>query len=530
MISINQLSMSFGEKLLFFDVSLILNAKTHYALVGANGAGKSTLLKLLTGEEEAISGAVAIPKDATIGWLKQDQFRYEQTIITDIVLQGKPALWQALSEKDQLLASEQWNEKIAHRISKLEDIIAHQNGYSAVAFAEKLLAGLGIQEEYFQKPLSALSGGYKLRILLAQALFQEPDILLLDEPTNHLDIISIHWLEKYLKNEFAGLVLFISHDVEFINRLADYILDIDYGEVRQYSGHYDKFLAEKKLVEEQQLHLKKHAEQKIADMQRFVDRFRASATKAKQAQSRMKMIEKIELPDIKQSSRQSPFFQFKPLRPSGKQVLRVKNLGKQFTNKTLFQNIHFDIARGEKVAIIGENGMGKSTLIKILLGKIIQDDGQYEWGHETHISYFSQDHHDLLNTHMTVLDWLVGQVSQVTEQQVRKALGQVLFTKKEVEKDILAISGGESARLLLAKIALEYANVLVLDEPTNHLDIEATDALAQALRDYTGTLIFVSHDRHFISKIANRVLFISRNKEVQDYKGDFVEFERLKDL
>lgn len=530
MILINQLSMAYGEKLLFFEVNLILNAQTHYALVGANGAGKSTLLKLITKEEEPISGSIAYPKDATIGWLKQDQFRYEDTVLTDIVIQGKPALWQAMIEKEELLTSPHWDEKIAHRVSQLEEIIAHYDGYSAFSFAEKLLIGLGIHAEYHKKTLSALSGGYKLRVLLAQALFQEPDILLLDEPTNHLDIISIRWLEKYLKNEFKGLVLFISHDVEFINRLADYILDVDYGEIRQYSGNYDKFMAEKKLVEEQQLQIKKSLEDKVAEMQRFVDRFRASATRAKQAQSRVKMIEKIELPDIKNSSRQTPYFHFKPHRSSGKHVLKVNQLSKHFQDRKLFQNVNFEISRGEKVAIIGENGIGKSTLIKILLGKVTQDDGQYEWGHETHISYFSQDHHDLLNEHMQVLHWLAGQVSNVTEQQVRKALGQVLFKKEEVEKDILSISGGEAARLLLAKIGLESANILMLDEPTNHLDIEATDALAEALRNYTGTLIFVSHDRHFISKIANRVLFISHNKAIQDYKGSFVEFEKIKDL
>lgn len=522
--------MSYGQNLLFYDVNLNITGQKHYALVGANGTGKSTLFKLITGEEEPISGSISVPKEATIGWLKQDQFRYEDTILTDIVLQGKPKLWQALVEKDKLLSAHEWNDKIAHRMSKLEDTIAHLNGYSALSFAEKLLVGLGIHQEYHQKPLNALSGGYKLRVLLAQALFEEPDILLLDEPTNHLDILSIHWLEKYLKNEFKGLVLFISHDIEFINRLADQILDIDYGEIRSYSGNYDKFLEEKKLIEEQQLHIKKNIEQRISEMQRFVDRFRASPTRAKQAQSRIKMIEKLELPDIKTSSRVSPFFQFKVNRPSGKQVLKVKKLSKQFQNKKLFTNLNFEVARGEKIAIIGENGIGKSTLIKILLGKIKQDEGDFEWGHETYISYFSQDHHELLNHHATVLEWLTSEVTQVTDQPIRRALGQVLFTKDEVDKDILALSGGEAARLLLARMGLESSNILILDEPTNHLDIESTESLAKALKEYTGTLIFVSHDRHFIGKIADRVLFISHERGVQDYKGDFQEFERLNDI
>lgn len=530
MILINQLKMSYGGKLLFYDVNLNLTGQTHYALVGANGTGKSTLLKLITGEEEAIDGTISTPKDASIGWLKQDQFRFEDTIITDIVLQGKPKLWEAMAEKEKLFASENWDEKTANRVSKLEDTIAHLNGYSALSFAEKLLVGLGIQAEYHYKPLNALSGGFKLRVLLAQALFQEPDMLLLDEPTNHLDIISIHWLEKYLKYEFRGLVLFISHDVEFINRLADHILDIDYGEIREYSGHYTKFLEEKKTIEEQKLHALKHIEEKIAEMQKFIDRFGASANRAKQAQSRAKRIEKLELPDIKQSSRQAPHFNFKPHRSSGKRVLLVKGLAKQFKEKKLFQRVNFEINRGEKMAIIGENGIGKSTLIKILMGKLTQDEGTFEWGHETHISYFSQDHHDLLNQHMNLLEWLSSQVVNVSDQQMRKVLAQMLFKKDDVEKDILSLSGGEAARLLIAKIILESANVLVLDEPTNHLDIETTDALAHALKHYHGTLLFVSHDRHFISKVANRVLFISHDRGLIDYKGDFVEFEKLNDI
>ncbi|KAF5271473.1 hypothetical protein FQR65_LT05093 [Abscondita terminalis] len=500
MISINQLSMAYGEKLLFYDVNLILSTHSRYALVGANGAGKSTFLKLLTGAEQPIDGTLSIPKIASVGWLKQDQFRYENTLISDIVLQGKPALWQALQEKDKLLQSDLLNEKNLNRL------------------AAKLLMGLGIPLEYHGKPLSTLSGGFKLRVLLAQALFQEPDILLLDEPTNHLDFTSIVWLEKYLKNEFSGLLLFISHDVEFINRLADQILDVDYGEIHAYSGNYEKFLAEKQLIIEQKLQEKRSVELKIASMQSFVDRFRASANRAKMAQSRVKMIEKMEIPDIKQSSRLSPTFQFKSIRPSGKWVVRVKTLAKNFNEKKLFQRLSFEIKRGEKVAIMGENGIGKSTLIKILLNTIQSDQGSVEWGYETHVSYFSQDHHDLLNKHASVLTWLEQYAAGISEQSIRKTLAQVLFNKEDVVKDILALSGGEAARLLLAKMVLEPANVLILDEPTNHLDIEATEALAAALRNYSGTLLFVSHDRHFINKIADRILFISHEKKLQDVK------------
>ncbi len=523
MISVSDLAMSYGEKLLFCEVDLILSAQKRYALVGANGSGKSTFLRLLTGEEEPMAGSVNISKESRVGWLKQDQFRYEDTVILDVVLQGKPALWEAFTKKEKLLQQDDWNEKNIHLLSQLEDKIAHLGGYTAYSFAEKLLMGLGIHEAYHTKPLSALSGGFKLRVLLAQALFQEPDILLLDEPTNHLDVLSIGWLERYLKNEFRGLVLFISHDVEFINHLADAILDIDYGEVRVYSGQYDKFLEEKRLIEEQKLHVKKNLEQKIASMQRFVDKFKASAARAKQAQSRMKQIERIDLPDIQHSSRAYPAFRFVPNRPSGKQVLKVTQLGKDFKEKKLFHHLSFEVKRGDKIAILGENGIGKSTLMKILVGKLNPDEGQLEWGHETHVGYFSQDHHDLLNQKMSVLTWLNEQATDIPEQVVRKTLGQVLFTQSSAEKNILALSGGEAARLLLARIMLTSANVLVLDEPTNHLDIEAAGALADALRAYTGTLLLVSHDRHFIQRIATRIFMLSHAHGLK-------EVERLEEL
>lgn len=524
MISLNQLGMAYGQKLLFLDVNLNLNPDSCYALVGANGCGKSTFFKLVTGEEEASSGEITIPKDASIGWLKQDQFRYENTPIRDIVLQGKPKLWGALKERAALLDSETWDDKMGYRLGDLEEIIAHYNGYTAESDAETILVGLGIAPSYFDKPLKALSGGYKLRVLLAQTLFHNPSILLLDEPTNHLDILSIRWLEKFLKHNYKGLVIFISHDLDFINNLSDYILDVDYGEIRQYRPSYEKFLEEKQLVVEQKLQEKKGIESKIADMQKFVDRFKAKASKAAQARSRMKMIEKIEMPDVKNSSRIAPTFQLAQKRPSGKQVLKATGISKSFKDKQLFKQLNMEVLRGEKIAIMGVNGVGKSTLIKILTGVLPHDEGELLLGHEVHVSYFSQDHHELLNEHVTVLNWLNDVSPGSTEQQVRKILGQMLFVKDDVEKDILSLSGGESARLLLAKVMLESPNLLILDEPTNHMDLETIEALANALRNYTGTLIFVSHNRHFISKIATRVLYFEQNHKIIDFKGNYANF------
>lgn len=523
MIGIQQLSMSYGSKLLFFDVNLTLNDNTRYALLGANGAGKSTFFRLLSGEEEASNGEVSIPKQARIGFLRQDQFRYEHTKIVDVVIHGKPELAAALKERDALLESGEWNDEIVEKLSLAEEIISHHNGYSANAFAEKLLLGLGITAEYHYEPLNKLSGGFKLRVLLAQALFEEPDILLLDEPTNHLDIITIQWLEKYLKNEFSGTLVFISHDVEFVSRLADKILDVDYGEIREYSGKYEKFLEEKKIIEEQKLALKKNAEEKIAEMQKFVDRFKAQASKARQAQSRIKMIEKIEIPDIEHSSRIAPHFHFSLVRPSGKVVLSLQHLSKAYDEKKLFTDLNFNLLRGEKLAILGENGVGKSTLLKILVGQIPADEGSFEWGHECHYSYFSQDHHEQLHENKTAFEWLREATPGHNEQTVRKALGQMLFVKEEMEKSILSLSGGEAARLLLAKMSLDPANILILDEPTNHLDLESTDALAQALSVYPGTVITISHNRHFVNQVANRILFIRHKQKPIDFRGKLSE-------
>ncbi len=524
MITFNQLGMTYGQKLLFCDVSLTLNTNKAYALVGANGSGKSTFFKLITGEEEPTSGDVLIPKDASIGWLKQDQFRYESTPIKSIVYQGKPKLWQALQEREAIFLAENWSSEAGYRLSELEDIIQHEDGYAADGQIETILLGLGIPADYHEKPLHALSGGYKLRVLLAQTLFQNPSILLLDEPTNHLDIESIQWLEKFLKNSFKGLVIFISHDIDFINHLAENIYDIDFGEIRKYNGNYTKFLAEKALLQEQKQQEMKSAEERIAHLQKFVDRFKAKASKAAQARSRVKMIEKIELPDVLNSSRLAPAIQFQAQKPSAKQVCKVEGLNKAFGDKCLFQHLRLEIKRGDRIAIMGANGKGKSTLLKILLNIIPKDSGEITWGNEVKLSYFSQDHHDLLHQSMTVWQWLNDAVAQRTEQQLRKSLGQMLFTKDAVDKNILSLSGGEAARLLLTKVMLESPNVLILDEPTNHLDIETIDALADALVNYQGTVIAVSHNRHFIEKIATRILYFTEGQKIHDYRHGYQEW------
>ena len=522
MITINNLAMQYGARLLFTDVNLNLNSNNRYGLVGSNGAGKSTFLKLIMKEEEPSNGEVVAVRNARIGCLKQDQFVYENTPIIDAVIAGNKALWQAMQEKNKLLELEELDDESGYRLGDIEQIIIDNDGYIADIFAAELLVGLGIKEEFHYQPLSVLSGGYKLRVLLAQSLFNNPDVLLLDEPTNHLDIISIYWLENYLKEKFKGALLFISHDVMFLNNVSTHILDIDYGEISQYTGNYDKFISQKQQIIEHKMHEVNYLEKKLAKMQEFVNKFRAG-TRSKQASSREKQMDRIELPDIQKSSRVSPHFNFKQKRASGKHVLKVGAIAKSYGEQLILNKVNFSIDRGEKVVVIGANGIGKSTLLKILLGKIKADMGDYEWGYESQISYFAQDHHELLNESVSVVNWLSRQAENELTGTIRSILGQVLFRQDEVNKNILHLSGGEGARLLLAKIILEEGNVLVLDEPTNHLDIESKETLKQALVDYEGTLILVTHDRDFATDIATRVIALTV-KGVVDFKGTYQEY------
>lgn len=523
MLDIRNIGMEFGQKSLFQDVNLILLPPQRYGVVGANGTGKSTFLKILAGEEPANSGSVEKAKSITIGILKQDHFRYEENRIIDVVIRGNTRLWDALSEKEALFQKETFTEKDGYRLSELEEIIMHQGGYEAEADAKTLLLGLGLAEKYHQGPLSALSGGYKLRVLLAQVLYQKSDIMLLDEPTNHLDILSIAWLQDFLKNSFKGLLIFISHDREFLNSLSTNILDIDYDTVTDYVGNYDKFVTAK----EESLILKqselKNQEKKVEALQRFVDRFGAKASKATQAASRQKMIDRIEMVEIKDSNIVKPYFGFSPKRASGKSVLKVEQLSKQFDTRILLKNVSFDIQRGNKCAVIGPNGIGKSTLLKILLKELTADQGEFAWSETVEVGYFAQDYRTQLPPQQPLWQWLEESVV-APAQEIRRVLGQVLFRGDEVEKKISMLSGGESARLILAKLILQKNNVLILDEPTNHLDLESIDALIEALEKFPGTVLFVSHNRYFIDRIATRVLALSEQKGVQNYLGNYQDY------
>jgi ATPase subunit of ABC transporter with duplicated ATPase domains len=523
MINCNNLTIDFAGRYLFKEVNLNLLPRNRYAIIGANGAGKSTFLKLLSQEEQASMGSVDIPKKAVLGMLKQDHFRYENERVIDVVLDGKPLLIQAFRAKEALLTKEEFGEAECVLLGELEEQITQLQGYSAESEAQTILQGLGIPIEAHTGPLSALSGGYKLRVLLAQALFKNPDILLLDEPTNHLDIISIVWLEKFLVEKYTGLLIFVSHDKQFINTTANVILDIDYETITPYPGNFDNFMnkkAEALLQLEQELANK---QEKIAAMQSFVDRFGAKASKAKQAASRMKMIERIEITDIKNSSRVAPNFAFPSDKPTGKLVLEAKELSHAYGDRTLFMNLNFIIQRGTKLAVIGPNGVGKSTLLKILLDQVQAELGDYKWTETAKIGYFAQDFHHLLDPNQSLLQWLCDAVPGSSEMAARKALGQMLFSGADANKKIKVLSGGECARLIFAKLFLEKCNVLVLDEPTNHLDLEAIEGLADGLREFGGTVIFVSHNRFLISNVANHILAMDR-ESFEVYPGTYDEY------
>ncbi len=522
MITVTDLAKAYGSQTLFQGVNFQLNPGSRYGLVGANGSGKSTLLRVLAGEEEASEGAVSMPKRLRLGVLAQDHFRYENKPIIDVTMMGHQELWQALAEKDRILeaSAEHFD---GDRYAEVEDLIVSLDGYSFEARSSEILEGLGIPTEIHREPLSTLSGGFKLRVLLAQVLAADPGVLLLDEPTNHLDIISIRWLEKFLAT-YRGCAIVISHDHRFLDNVCTNILDVDYETVTLYTGNYSDFTKAKIAERDRKEGEIARQEKKIAQQQAFVDRFRAKATKARQAQSKLKQMDRIEVLTLARSSRRYPIFRFKQTRPSGKEALNVEGLDKSFEDNQVLRGINLNVRRGDRLAIIGPNGIGKSTFLKIAVGELEADRGELKWGHEVRPGYFAQDHRQSLSGRdVTVESWLAAFCIGEGTGPVRSRLGQVLFSGDDVEKRLSSLSGGEAARLIFARLVAEQPNVLVLDEPTNHLDLEAIEALVAGLEAYDGTLIFVSHDRWFVSRLATRVLEIT-HEGLNDYRGTYDEY------
>jgi ATPase subunit of ABC transporter with duplicated ATPase domains len=520
MIGITNLGKAYGARTLFEKVTLKLVRGSRYGLVGANGAGKSTLLKIMCGDEVASDGSVSIDKGAGVGVLRQDRFLDDEAIIVDLAMAGDEIVTKAMREQDALSHEEHPD---AARMMELDDIIRTYNGYTLRARASGVLEGLGIPLAVHEQPLATLSGGFKLRVLLAQVLIGGPDVLLLDEPTNHLDILSIRWLEKFLAG-YQGCAVVISHDQRFLDNIATHILDVDYGTITPYTGNYAKFQRQKTEVRERKEAEIARVKADIAEKRAWVERFGAKATKASQAQSRLKQIEKIDVEELENSSRRAPLFQFTPERPSGKDVLELTDVRKAYGEKRVLEGVSLVVRRQERVAIIGPNGLGKSTLLKIATGNLEADEGKVRWGHETRVGYFAQDHKDtLIDENKKAVDVVWDLIPHEGTAQVRGQLGRVLFSGPDVDKRVGLLSGGEAARLVFCCLMVQKPNVLVLDEPTNHLDLEAIDALITALKAFEGTLVFVSHDRAFVSALATRIIELKKDG-FSDFPGTYDEY------
>ena len=524
MITLSNLGKSYGDRTLFADVSFQLNAGERYGLVGANGSGKTTLLNILTGQGEASEGTITIPQRLRLGVLNQDHFLYEEEKILNVAMMGNEELWQVMLEKDKILAKAEEHFD-ADRFSELEEVFLRHDGYTAEARAAMILEGLGLPAEIHYDPLSTLSGGFKLRVLLAQVLASNPDALLLDEPTNHLDILSIRWLEMFLR-DFAGPAVVISHDHRFLDNISTCILDVDYDTVLLYRGNYTAFVKAKRSERERREKAIAASEREIAHHQKFVDRFRAKASKARQAQSKVRLIEKKEdeMVVLPKSSRRYPNFRFQQQRDSGRDVLKIKGIEKAFADNEVLHGVDLSVEKGDRLAIMGPNGIGKSTLLKIIMGDLAPDAGEVEWGYETHPGYFAQDHQEQFDSpNNTAEAWIWSFCQDQGIGFVRGQLAMMLFSGDDVLKRLGSLSGGEAARLVFTRLTVAQPNVLVLDEPTNHLDLESIEALVEGLKRYDGTLIIVSHDRWFIGQLATRVVEIKPD-EVRDYHGTYEEY------
>lgn len=524
MISASNITMQFGAKPLFENISVKFGQGNRYGLIGANGCGKSTFMRILSGDQEPSSGNVSVEPNLRVGKLRQDQFAYEKFTVVDTVIMGHETLWAVKEERD-LIYSRDMNEEDGMRVADLEVEFGELDGYTAESRAGELLTALGIPIEQHFEPMSSLAPGMKIRVLLAQVLFSDPDIMLLDEPTNNLDINTIRWLENILAERQSTMVI-ISHDRHFLNSVCTHMADIDYGELRLYPGNYDDYMFAATQAREQLLSDNAKKKDKIAELQSFVSRFSANASKAKQATSRARQIEKIKLDEVKASSRMSPYIRFEQQKKLYRQALEIDKLSKSFDDQVILDKVSTHIEVGEKVAILGSNGIGKTTLLKCLMGDYELNDGKYKWSENANIGYCPQDHGDMFDQDLNVFEWMSQWMQpQHDEQNVRGVLGRMLFSQDDIKKPVKILSGGEKGRMIFGKLTLQTPNILVMDEPTNHLDMESIESLNLALEDYKGTLLFVSHDREFVSSLANRIIEITADG-IRDFAGSYDDYLR----
>lgn len=510
MIQASNISLRFGKKALFEEVNIKFTEGNCYGIIGANGAGKSTFLKILSGELEPTTGEISLGPGERLSVLEQDHFKYDDQIVLDTVIAGNQKLYDIMKEKDAIYAKEDFSEEDGMRASELEAEFATMNGWEAEADAATLLNGLGIATEVHYKQMSELPDTDKVKVLLARALFGNPDILLLDEPTNHLDLDSIRWLEEFLI-DFENTIIVVSHDRYFLNKVCTHTVDLDYGKMQIYAGNYDFWYESSQLLTKQMKEANKKKEEKMKELQDFIARFSANASKSKQATSRKKALDKIQLDELKPSSRKYPYINFKPNREIGNDALVVENLTKTIDGVKVLDNISFLMKPTDKIAFVGPNTLAATTLFKILSGEMEPDSGSYKWGVTTTQSYFPKDNTKDFSQDETIVEWLTQYSEDKDATFVRGFLGRMLFSGEDALKKVGVLSGGEKVRCMLSKLMISGANILLLDEPTNHLDMESITALNEALKDFTGALLFTSQDHQFVQTTANRIMEITPN-------------------
>lgn len=523
MISANNITLRIGKKALFEDVNIKFTEGNCYGLIGANGAGKSTFLKILSGQLEPTNGDVVITPGQRLSFLQQDHFKYDAYTVLDTVIMGNKRLYEIMKEKDAIYAKADFTDEDGIRASELEGEFAEMNGWEAESDAATLLNGLGIETDLHYSQMADLTGSQKVKVLLAQALFGNPDILLLDEPTNHLDLPAIEWLEEFLIN-FDNTVIVVSHDRYFLNKVCTHTADIDYGKIQLYAGNYDFWFESSQLLIKQMKEANKKKEEKIKELQEFISRFSANASKSKQATSRKRALEKIQLDDMRPSSRKYPYIDFRPNREIGNEVLMVENLSKTIDGVKVLDNISFTLGHDDKVAFVGANEQAITTLFRILVGEMEPDEGNYKWGVTTSQAYFPKDNTAEFDNDLTITDWLT-QYSEIKDATyVRGFLGRMLFPGEDGIKRVRVLSGGEKVRCLLSKMMISGANILILDEPTNHLDMESITALNNGLIKFPGVILFTSHDHQFVQTTANRIMEILPNGTMIDKITTYDEY------
>ncbi|MBF0511494.1 MAG: ATP-binding cassette domain-containing protein [Candidatus Omnitrophica bacterium] len=531
MISANNVSLQFGKRILFDGVTITFNPGNCYGIIGANGSGKSTFLKILSGDLDTTAGNISVASGKRISVLKQDQFAFDDYTALLTVIMGHKELYKLMKEKDEIYAKPDFTDEDGLRASELEAQFAEMNGWNREAEASKLLSDLGIPADLHQQQMSQLEGSQKVRVLLAQALFATPDILILDEPTNSLDIDTCMWLEEFLIN-FQNTAIVVSHDRHFLDKVCTHVCDIDFGKIQMYSGNYSFWIEASQLALRQRSDANKKVEDKRKELQDFIARFSANASKAKQATSRKKILEKLTLDEIKPSSRKYPFINFKPEREAGNDVLHIENLTKSLGDQLMFKDFSLHVHRGDKIAFVGSNDLVKSALFQILMGELKPDAGLFKWGVSTTQAYFPKDNQKYFDVDLNIVDWLRQYSEEKDENFVRGFLGRMLFTGEESLKSVRVLSGGEKVRCMLSRMMLTSANVIILDEPTNHLDLESITALNRGMESFPGTILFSSRDHQLVETTANRIIELTPygciDKIGVSY-DEYLEDERLKE-